>query len=410
MTDPGLEQQLEQMLARYAGRPVDTAASWRRLTRLRLQATRSRNRRLTAAGVIAAVALVAAAAPAVAHQLSGARGDSGLQRPAPGGHQVRRSADRRIAITARIAVPGAGSTPGDTSMAAVVVGQRGQLWTLTYSADLLRIDPATNRVTLRVHMPGARDLAAGSAALWVLSRAGGSAGPDGQLVRIDPASGRIVTRFPLSRQCGQVTYAGAQLWLACGSRATVFVRLDPVTGRVLATRGPVYGVSSVTATPYGIWYSGNSGVRGFVGTGTRLHWVSARDRSVPTSLVDTNSLVYGQRALWAYSDTESVAKIDPATGQIVRIYSSDAYDRAAAMSLDFFAVGLNSLWFLNDDHYEATSVLRVSLTTGRPQGRVYGVGSCGEPCWQIYFTQGSAWIPTRADIIRISPVRRTNRG
>jgi hypothetical protein len=396
-TDTELEQRLEELLAGYSVRPPDTAASWRAFTRLRAHAARSRRRRLVAAGAAAAVAVVAVLVPVIAHRPDSTPAGTAHQHSGPPGRS-------RLEIAARIPVPDAGGAPGDTAMAGAVVGQHGQVWTITYAGYLLRLDPRANRVTLREPMSGASDLAAGAGALWVLTKAG----RDRELLRIDPASGRIVTRFPLPRPCGQVSYAAAQLWLACGSGATEFMRLDPATGRVLAQGGPAYGVSAVAATPDGIWYSGRSGVSGFVGTGGRLHWVKAAGQASQVSFVDTDSLVYGQGALWAFSDAESVAEIDPVNGRVVRVYNSAAYDPAGVMGLDFFAVGLNSLWFLNDDKYDATSVLRVSLTTGRPTGQVARVGSCGEPCWQIYFANGSAWVPTETDIARISPAGRSS--
>ena len=69
-------------------------------------------------------------------------------------------------------------------------------------------------------------------------------------------------------------------------------------------------------------------------------------------------------------------------------------------------IGPHSLWFLADSGYEATSVLRVSLITGLPQDRISGVGSCGEPCWQIYYANGSIWVPTQRYITRIDQVSR----
>ncbi len=207
-----------------------------------------------------------------------------------------------------------------------------------------------------------------------------------------------------------VAYGGSQFWLACGSSATTFLRLDPASGRVLAEGGPAHNVSAVAATADGVWYANDWGVSGLVGTGARLSWVHASDSAIPVSLGYTDSLIYGQGFLWSFTNDEGVAKIDPATGRIVRIYGYQSYDPRYSMGLDFFTVGLDSLWFLAEGQAQATSVLRVSLATGRPQGEVSGVGSCGEPCWQIYVASGSVWVPTQHHVTRIDPVPRERRG
>jgi hypothetical protein len=396
MMDSDLEHRLERMYRGYARLPVDTDASWRRFISLRRHATVQR--RAIAAGVAVAVVTAVAVAAIAAYQ--GPRPE-----PAVGRHTNPPARSGGLAITARIAVPGAGHAPGDEAMAGAVASQGGQVWAITYADRLIRIDPATNRVTLRRHIAGLTDMTAAAGTIWLLT----TGGVHGMLLRLDPVSGRVLATLPLAHRCGQVSYSGTQLWVACasGRQGTEFLRLDPATGRVLATGGPVYGGSYLVAAGDGVWFSGNSGVSGFVGTGSRLRRVNAGD---PSGLSDTDSLVYAQGAIWAFDGGESVARIDQRTGRIVRIYNSVRYDPTGSFGLDFFTVGQGSLWFLNDDQYEATSVLRVSLASGLPQGHISKVGSCGEPCWQIYVVDGSVWVPTRAQITRIDQVRRSRRG
>jgi hypothetical protein len=388
MTDTDFERRLGELLAGYADRSVDTGAGWWRFTVRRRQAVAGRGRRLA---VIAAAGAVAVAANVLPFALQHVRGErhSG---PAAGG--------RRIAITARIGIPGPRHGPGDSGIVDAVGGQQGQVWAITYAGDLARIDPRTNRVTLRKHLAGLDDLTVGAGTVWALET--------GRLRRLDPATGRPTATFDLPRRCRAISFGGGQLWAACGDGGgTEFLRLDPSTGRVLASGGPAYGVSSISATADGIWYAGNSGVSGFVGTGSRLTWVNASD---PADLTDTDSLVYADGSLWAFDGGEDVARISPATGRITKVYRAARYDPAGDLSLNFLAVDASSIWFLRDAGYRTTAVLRVSLDTGRPVGRVAGVGSCGQPCWQIYVAQGSAWVPSMTRLTRISPVtppRRT---
>jgi hypothetical protein len=396
MTDSELEQRLEQMFSgTVIGRPAETDLAWRQFVQARRRSSRTR-RQFAAAGAACVIAVATVVGAALGHHFAGNAPRSEPDQGAGGGH---------LAITARIPQPGVGSAPGDMTMAANVVSQNGAVWGITYADYLFKIDQRTDHVTYREHIAGLTDVAAGGGSIWALIEHRKSS----RLVRLDPVTGRVVKALQMSRACGLVRYAGGELWLACSPPGRSvpgvfdFIRLDPATGRVLADTGTVHGVFSVAASPDGIWYAAGSGVAGFIDAGAGLRWVRVNDSGYPIMLIYTQSLVYGQGALWALSSDESVAKIDPATGRITRAYSSAAYDPSNSLALDFVTVGLHSLWFLSDSPYEATSVLRVSMTTGRPQGMVSGVGSCGEPCMQIYFARDSIWVPTQTHITRVEP-------
>jgi len=387
MSGIDFERRLEEALARYADGPVDTGAAWRRFAERR-QAAAGRVRRLVTVTAAGAVAVAAVAVPQVLQPGGGGRDSK------PAGTQ------HGLAITARIEIPGPGHGPGDIHIAAEVFDQRGQVWVMTYDRYLTRVDPRSNEVILRKHVTGLLWMAAGAGALWALVAGGGHGG---HLVRLDPVTLRVLARFKLPRMCRDVSFGGGQLWVLCGGQLARFLRIDPSSGHVLARSGPVSTVSSMAATADGIWFAaGNAGVMGYVGTGSRVSWAGASHRA---DMAFTNSLVYANGWLWAFDSGENVARISPATGRITKIYSATRYDPQDNLSLNFFAVDRNSIWFLRDSGYRGTAVLRVSLATGRPVGRVSGVGSCGEPCWQIYVAQGSAWVPTQTHLVRISPGR-----
>lgn len=386
MTDSDLERRLERLAASYADRPVDTAASWRRLTRARTQAARARRR--VAAVAAAGVTVVAIAIPAVAYQLHSGGQASPTESRSPN--------DVHLTITARIAVPGAHGAVGDEAMTARVVAIDGQVWAMTYNHRLIRIDPTSNRVIFDKHVAGLTDLAVGVGTLWALVT-----GPvsGGHLLKLDPVTLRVLASFKVPRMCRAISFGGGQLWTACGGELMRFLRIDPSTGHVLARSGLASSVSSIAATADGIWYAeGNTGVSGYVETGSRLTWVRASDAA---DLAFTDSLVYANGSLWAFDSGENVARVSPVTGRITKVYSAARYDPQNDLGLNFFAVDRNSIWFLSNSGYRATAVLRVSLASGRPQGQVSKVGSCGEPCWQIYLAGGSVWVPTRTWITRI---------
>jgi streptogramin lyase len=396
MTDTDLERRLGRLAARHAELPVDTDVAWHRFVRQRRQA--AIQRRVIAAGVTAALVTAAAVGAAVAGK-GGSAGPSAASYPHHSAHLGR------LASTARIAVPGAGGLPGEEGMAGVMVGQGGQVWTIISSDQLIRIDPATNRVTLRTRIPGLTDMTAGAGAIWLLIT-----GTHGRLLKLDPVTGSTLATFVLPRRCQQVSYAGKQLWVACGRNAMTFLRLDLATGRVLATTGKVHGVIDLAASPDGIWYVGTSGVAGFLGSGARLRWVHVDDSAYPVSFSNTDSFVYADGSLWALTNDESVARIDPVNGKITRIYGYQNYDPRESLGLDFMTVGLGSFWFLEDNGRSAVSVLRASIATGQPQASGSGRGTCGQPCGQIYLAAGSIWVPTEKFITRIDPVLRERRG
>ena len=405
MTDSDLERRLERMFGGDADRPVEISAAWREFRRVRGRT--SRNRRLTAIGAAAAVAIAAVVAPVVAHSLASGTPSTSVHHKTGGRHHVSRPAPRApITITARIPQPGAGSAPGDAAIAGAVVSGPAYVWGMTYAQYLFRIDVRSNRVTFRQRISGLRQIAAGGGAIWVLTTAGGR---HGEVLKLDPVTGRIMERFALTRSCSDMSY-GTQFWLLCGSRAAEFVRLDPATGNVLAVAGPVNGVAQIAATPDGIWYVGNSGIDGYVGTAARLRWIHVNDSAYPVSFTLTDSFLYADGSVWAMTNDESVARIDPATGKITRIYGYQNYDPSSSLGLDFMTVGRGSLWFLELDGRAAVSVLRASIATGQAQASVSGPGTCGEPCFQIYAADGSIWVPTQNFIVRIDPARRERKG
>ena len=127
-------------------------------------------------------------------------------------------------VTARIAVRGSALSFGE-----------GALWTLTYdftrspllAAQLVRIDPATNAVrTFPLQAAKTWGLAAGEGAVWVSTTCMAYA----CLLRVDPATGRV-TRVAGPHLFGQVTVGDGAAWVSDGARVT---RIDPRTGRPTA--------------------------------------------------------------------------------------------------------------------------------------------------------------------------------
>ena len=244
-----------------------------------------------------------------------------------------------------------------------------RVWALTLSGELVRISARTNRVTLRVHVPGAGlggQLAAGRRTLW-LDTCRASSGRV-RLLGIDPATGRVRARVAVPGSCGSIAYGLGHLWVVSGARNGIrILRINPSTGRVDARTGIIHSlVYSFVAGPEGVWYSAGSSIRQVDPSGTRLTGVTVNDSSYPFTLVDAE-LALGHGAVWALSGDEGIARIDPATGGITAIVSYRSFDPTYAFTGGpFIDIGQGSLWLLADLAH--TQVLRVSIEH-RPAAR-----------------------------------------
>lgn len=391
-------------------RPVDTDRGWRDLRLHRARQDRNRRAaRIAAIPVVAAVAL-AAAVPALLPGRSGARASGQAWR----GRGQARPPAYPGAITARIPLSGVTDVLGDGQLVWAV---RGVPAAAPASYQLVEIDTRTNTAAVSVSLGSQPEaVAVGGGTVWATTPYGSARG---QLERIDPATGKVISMLHLrAGRCTYLAYSGAHLFARCDSSglgATVFESLDPRTGRADWQTGPVPGqITQIAATPEGVWYADRyAGLAGPLATGGQVRPVPAASTSRRVSFANPQSLVYGDGFVWTLASDETVAKIDPASGRLVRLYTRQGYDPAFLGGLDYLAVGDRSLWLLDDGPPDAKGaplggVLRVSMATGRALGQVPGIapGSCGQAaCHQIYVTPGAVWIPTAQSLIRITPSR-----
>lgn len=324
------------------------------------------------------------------------------------------------AVTARIPMAGYGPVAQD----------RGQLWAIRFSGGdpayypiptyyLVRIDLRTNKIVLQVDLGRkVRVVAAGGGMVWLTTPHGQAAG---QIARIDPATGRVMKTLHLpAGQCTYIAYVARRLAAECTVRTgeSDVLWINPHTGHVVAKAGPVPwpptefpAPGMAVAVPQGVWFVTSTGVSGLVGSAWRHHLVTVNDPAYPVSFAYTVSLAYGDGFVWALTNDESVAKIDPATGKVLQVYTYATYDPAYGQDLTWLAVGHGSIWFAvngtGSGSLSFQGVLRVSSVTGKLAGRIPVLGpiSCGGACWQIYSTPGGIWMPTAKSLIRLDPAR-----
>jgi DNA-binding beta-propeller fold protein YncE len=118
----------------------------------------------------------------------------------------------------------------------------GRLWVLDAAGTVVRVDPESNRVVgkpLRVPAD-AEAIAVGERALWVTRGAPGDlAGPRTDTVtRIDPTSGRTVATIRLRGAPLDVAATPGAVWVTNSGGDSV-VRIDPATNRVVGPPIPI---------------------------------------------------------------------------------------------------------------------------------------------------------------------------
>jgi hypothetical protein len=398
MNDSRFEQ-LRTALQTESDRRIDVDRAWILFQRRRPQARKQR-RRLIAAAATAAVVAAVAVSTAVVRLDGGAGSHSGATGPAA-------VTPARDAVAARIPVADVMSLTANGS----------DVWVLTGSHELVRIDARTNSVTLREQVAGVANgspVVAGGGALWL-----DGTGPAGQarLLKVDPATGAISARTTLPAGCGQAAYGLGHVWVLCNATDTVQVlRIDPATAEVDAQTGVLPGPAfTFVAGSEGVWLSTNAGFRQVDPSGTHLTGlkVTGNPRYFNLESPDyigapnATQLALGDGAVWVLFGNisgrpEHLAEINPVTGRITRGFT---YAEVADTSNDFWslnaAFGQGSIWMLAPlGHNE---IVRISTTTGHPVSRVYPGGSCSQWCSQVYATAGAVWEPTAQQIIRINP-------
>jgi YVTN family beta-propeller protein len=183
------------------------------------------------------------------------------------------------------------------------------VWVSSYDDDaLVRVDPS-GKVVATIPMAGAgpTGLAAGGSSLWVANSRGGS------VSRIDPASNRVVATIPMT--CGGQCLAGPvplplaalpdQVWTRNEGDGSV-ARIDPGVDRVVATIDvdAFYGrdgQDAIAVTPSGVWF-----------TGIRLQRIDPKTNRLGSNLDETGiTLAYGYGSLWVTDIVGRVLRIDP---------------------------------------------------------------------------------------------------
>ena len=262
----------------------------------------------------------------------------------------------------------------------------------------MRIDPATNSVARRISTKAAylRDLAIGEGAIWGVGQCGKINCRYGVLMRFDAETGRR-TR-PLTRLGANpraVAAAGGYVWVL-GARQ--LLRIDPATGRLAARgrRATWIGRNAQSLAVGGgrLWITTarRRGQAGPVIGPCRLVGVSVRTGRVVshrrTLCEPPQTVTFGYGATWMNGEKGlPLTASDMAIG-FGHVWAVDVHDRAAA--------GVRGT-------YGVASIVGIDPDNGTPIGTVVGSTLVGLP--RIAVGAGGVWVanaPT-GTITRIDP-------
>ncbi len=205
-----------------------------------------------------------------------------------------------LVVAAGIATAAGGAAPTPTVVAKIKVAPgsapcaaaaaNGSVWVSEYGSPyLLRIDSRTNRVLSKTRIGfGSCGIGAGAGSLWVEDTSSGTLSRvsvktrkrtaihvgsqpydatfayraawvtshgDSSVDRVDPASNRVVKRFPLELATGVVGAFGS-VWAA---GADGVLRIDPATNTIVA-RIPVQGAGWTAASSDAVWITSPNGL------------------------------------------------------------------------------------------------------------------------------------------------------
>jgi len=199
----------------------------------------------------------------------------------------------------------------------------GDLWAGDCSdrARLLRIDPGSGRLIASIPLGGGLvpegSVAANTGGAWAIVNA-----PSGvRLIRIDPATNRVTGRFPVPLSAAGVRAGLGGVWVTDPGQGRL-LRIDPGTGRVVARTNTGAGARFFAVGVGGVWVQNNTD-----GTVTRVD--PKTDKVVATipvdgGLIQGGDLAIGGGYVWARVSSTLVAQIDPATNTAVISYGPGA--------------------------------------------------------------------------------------
>jgi virginiamycin B lyase len=213
----------------------------------------------------------------------------------------------------------------------------------------------------------------GPTGLWALTDTG--------IVRIDPATNKVVTSYPLTPSADGYGLAVSDnaLWLTVFDSDLVY-RMDPATGKRVATIASPPGPGPITVFNGEVWFGGHH-----AGNINRIdpktNTIVATVPVNPPGRGGPGDIVPIQQGLWVgFGDYPEVVVVDPRSAKVNR--SVPIPDTGGVP----FEVGPGHVWVTNDS---GIAVLDPTLSMA-PGGDI-DLG--GSPGYGAVVNDGAAWVP-----------------
>jgi YVTN family beta-propeller protein len=161
-----------------------------------------------------------------------------LEQPWKVVHDIYRNLQARVlSVDLRTRRLQARRIPVGRGASGIAVGA-GSVWVVnTDDGSVSRIDPKTRRVTATIAVGGRNlgKLAVSHASVWVLREDYDTLKQGGELIRIDPVTNTVIGRTVLGKNmCGSFGLAASAdaIWVSADAQGTV-IRIDPATGDIV---------------------------------------------------------------------------------------------------------------------------------------------------------------------------------
>ena len=258
--------------------------------------------------------------------------------------------------------------------------------------EVVRVDPRTNQVTARLPMnPSCSDLGAvGDGSLWLTHIA------QGTVTRVDPATGRTVATIgvpggdnaPVSMS--MAVGAGA-VWVDYDLGGTGVVRIDPATNTVATA-------VKLANTPAGLAASDRAVMVLTSESGVAYQIDPATNRvaaSIPVCR-GSNAVAYAAGAFWIGCDEGQLLRIDPVTHRVAATVGLGGQ----AGSAGWVAVDGSVVWVAN----LGDTLFRVDPQSNTVVGSGSVTGPAGSYITDLAVGPGAVWLTTsQGTLVRFDP-------
>jgi YVTN family beta-propeller protein len=280
-----------------------------------------------------------------------------------------------IAVAAVCGVASGASAPEKLHVglsASFALSGGGSVWVTDHTGNqVVRVDPAAGRVVKRIKVGGYPfGLAYGAGSLWVGSRHGDV------VTRLDPATGKRKARIAVGSAPYALAYGGGSVWATNENDGTVS-RIGPKRNKVIKTIRVGGGPNGIAVGFGKVWVAD-------YGRGRLIRVNASRNRVEKTIRIPTADWITpAAGSLWVSSETGFVYRVDPARMKVLAKIAVGQNPLASAVSG-------NQLWVPNID---SGTVSVIDLTTAT----VTGTEATGPQPIAAAVGAGSAWVTSELD-------------